>query len=154
MRPRFYTFLCLLPFALAAATLSLLAPTDLAPLTDPELLKAPDPSGEEEVWRALRRCEDKWQVTGALLDGRLTLRQAAARFLDIDAGRSAKARGWRPPQWTEEEWVYRQVISYVQVAVEANRRPPAQSQEWVSRLEAELCGDRLPADASPLAMGQ
>jgi hypothetical protein len=93
MRPAFWTFLCLLPLALGAATLSLLGRTDLAPLTDPELLKALDPSGEEELWRAQRRGEDKRQVTCALLDGRLTLRQAAARFRDIDDGLPAKARG-------------------------------------------------------------
>jgi hypothetical protein len=110
MRPRFYTFLCLLPFALAAATLSLLATTDLAPLTDPELLKALDPSGEEELWRAQRRCEDKRHVTCALLDGRLTLRQAAARFLEIDTARPAKARAWALPEYTEDEWACRQVI--------------------------------------------
>src|SRR5262249_34016381 len=149
MRPAFYSLPCLLPLALAAATLSLLAPTDLAPLTDPELLKALDPSGEEELWRAQRRWEDKRHVTGALLDGRLTLRQPTARFRDIDADRPDRARHWRPPQWTDDAGAYRQVSAFVVGELAGRRQAPALAQEWVSRLEAELGGDRPPEGASP-----
>ena len=61
----------------------------------------------------LRRWEARRQAAWALLDGRLTFRQAAARFRDIDAELPYEARGRRPPQYSEEEWPYRQVISYV-----------------------------------------
>jgi hypothetical protein len=77
-------------------------------------------------------------VTFALLDGRLTLRQAAAQFRDIDADLPDTARRWRPSEYTAEEWPYRQVISYVHTELVAHRRAPAQAHEWVARLEAEL----------------
>jgi len=49
-----------------------------------------------------------------------------------------KVRRWRPPEYTEEEWPYRQVISYVRVELATHRGAPTQAQEWASRLEAEL----------------
>jgi hypothetical protein len=73
-----------------------------------------------------------------LIDGRLTLPQAVAQFRDIDAEVSDKARHWRLPLYTEEEWPYRLVISYVQTELAGVRRAPEQAQEWVARLEAEL----------------
>jgi hypothetical protein len=72
-----------------------------------------EPDAGGEVRWAGRRYEAKRQVTLALLDGRLTLRQAAAQFRDIDADLPDKTRGWRPSEYTAEEWPYRQVIAYV-----------------------------------------
>jgi hypothetical protein len=143
MRLGFRLFLCLPLFALAAGALSLLVRPDLTGLdqevlSEPWLLMIPDQSADEEVQRSVRRNEAKRQVADALLDGRLTLRQAAAQFRDIDAGVSAKARRWRPPEYTAEEWTYRQVISYVDAELAGPRRAPALAQEWVARLEAEM----------------
>jgi hypothetical protein len=157
MRPRVLLFLCLPPLALAAATLYPLARGNLGrpeqqQLTEPWPLMLLDPDAGEIRW-AVRRREAKRQVTCALIDGRLTLRQAAAQFRDLDADSPDKARHWRPPEYTEEEWPYRQVIAYVRAEFEANRRAPAQAQEWVARLEAELRGGRQPEGASPPATG-
>jgi hypothetical protein len=95
----------------------------------------------------LRRWEARRQAAWALLDGRLTLRQAAARFRDIDAELPYEARGRRPPQYTEEEWPYRQVLSYVHTELVARRGAPAQAEAWVARLEAEMRG-HLRGDAA------
>ena len=148
MRPRLHTFLCLLlPLALAAATLHLLSRSDLAPFTDPELIKALAPSVEEEIQQAERRWEAKRQVTCELLDGGLTLRQAAARFRAIDVDVPFKARAQRPPGYTEEEWACRQVIAFVEGELAGIRQAPAQAKEWVTRLEAELRGHPQPGGA-------
>ena len=160
MRPSFRTFLCLSPLALAVAALYLLTRADLAepdpvPFAEPWLLEALAPSADEEVVRrADQRSEAKQQVACALIDGRLTLRQAAAQFRDLDADSPDTARRWRPSEYTEEEWPYRQVIAYVRAEFEATRRAPAQAEAWVARLEAELRGDRQPEGASPPATGQ
>jgi hypothetical protein len=142
MRPSFRTFLYLTPLALAAA-LYLLARADRArldhgPLTESWPLAAFEPSFEEGVLRADRRSEAKQQVTDALIEGRLTLRQAAARFRDIDADLPPTGQPPRPPGYSEEEWSCRQVITYVEGEFVVNRRAPALAQEWVARLEAEL----------------
>ena len=92
----------------------------------------------------MRRWEARRQAAWALLDGRLTLRQAAARFRDIDAELPYEARGRRPPQYSEEEWPYRQVISYVHTELVTRRGAPAQAEAWVARLEAELREHRRP----------
>ena len=157
MRPPFRTFLCLTLLALAAALylLTRAVPAGRAPepLPEPWWLTALNQDAEGDIGWAHRRAEAKQQVIGGLIDGRLTLRQAAAQFRDIDADVSAKARGWRPPEYTEEEWPYRQVISYVDAELAGPRRAPALAQEWVARLEAELRGDRQPEGASPPATG-
>jgi hypothetical protein len=150
MRPTLRTFLYLPPLALAAGALYLVTRADLAQLdhealTDPWLLMARDQPGEEEVGRVNQRSEVKHQVIDALLDGRLTLEQAVARFRDINAGLPDRAQNWRPPWYTEEEWLYRQVIVYVHVELADHRRAPAQAREWVSRLEAELREHLRPA---------
>jgi len=154
MRPAFWTFLCLLPLALGAATLSRLARTGLAPPGPESLtelwLSAVDQAAEEEVGKADQRMEAKRPVIAALLDGRLTLRQAAARFREIDVGRSAQAQAWALPGWTEEEWACRQVISYVDSELAIKRRNPALAKEWVARLEAELRGHLRHAGAPRL----
>jgi hypothetical protein len=143
MRPSFRRFLCWAPLTLAAATLYLLAHAGLGqlylrPLKGPRPPTAPDRIREEEIRWADRRWEAKRQVTGALLDGRLTLRQAAARFRAIDADLPLKARAQRPPEYTEEEWACRQVIAFVEGELAGLRQAPAQAREWGDRLEAEL----------------
>jgi hypothetical protein len=142
MRPTFRTFLCLSPLALAVAALLLaragLGGPDHEPLPEPWPLTAPDQPFEEVVRWADRRAEAKGRVACALVDGRMTLPQAAACFLEIDADLPDEARGWRPAAWTEEEWTYRQVISFVHTEVALNRRDPAKAQEWVTRLVAEM----------------
>jgi hypothetical protein len=148
MRPSFRLFLCLPPLVLAAALYLLVGGNQGRPdregLTEPWPLTALDQSGPEESWWAdrraesLRRWEARRQVAWALLDGRLTLRQAAARFRALDAELPYEARGWRPSQYTEEEWPYCQVISYVHTELVAHRRAPAQAEAWVARLEAEM----------------
>jgi hypothetical protein len=157
MRPSFRTLLCLplLAWAVGAFLLARagLAGLDPDTLTEPWPLSALDQDHGEEIGRAHQRWEAKRQVTCALLDGRLTLRQAAAQFRDIDADLPDTARGSRPSEYTAEEWPYRQVIAYVQAEFEATRRAPAQAEAWVARLEAELRGDRQPEGASPPATG-
>jgi hypothetical protein len=142
MRPSFCALLCLPPLALAAIVYLLVRADRTGVnhelIADPWPLAAPDPSSGEEVRRADRRSEAKWQVARDLIDGRLTLRQAGARFRDIDADLPNEARSWRSPRYTEEEWPYRQVISYVDAELKWHRRAPAQAVEWVTRLEAEL----------------
>jgi hypothetical protein len=147
----------LLLLTLAAGALSLLALAGLGG-PDPQRFREPwplwalDASGDEESRQAdqrsqARRCgQAKRQVAQALLDGRLTLPQAVARFRDIDADLPDEARGWRPAEWTEEEWPYRQVLSFVQAELVLHRGTPAQA-EWVTRLEAELREHRRPAGA-------
>jgi hypothetical protein len=135
MRPAFWTFLCLLPLGLATGALSLLARTGLAQpdpgsLTELWLLSALEQSAEEGVWKADQRLEAKRPVIAALLDGRLTLRQAAAHFREIDSNAPAQVRGLRPPyRATEEEWACQQVIIYVHVEFALKRRAPAQAVE-------------------------
>jgi hypothetical protein len=158
MRPRFRTFLCWLLLGLAAATFYLVVRANLTQLhqgllTDPELLKALDPSVEDELRLAERRWQAKQQVICALLEGRLTLRQAAAQFRDIDVGIPLKAQAQRPPQFNEEKWACRQVIAFVHGELAGIRQAPAQAQEWVARLEAELREHLKPGGAPPPAGG-
>jgi hypothetical protein len=155
MRPPFRTFLCLPLFALAAALylLTRAVPAGRAPEPPPEpwWMTALNQDAEGEIGRAHRRAEAKQQVIGALTDGRLTLRQAAAHFREIDGNAPAQARGLRPPCCaTEEEWACQQVIIYVHVEFALKRRAPAQAAEWVRRLEAELWGHRRPRGAPRL----
>ena len=143
MRPSFRTFLGWLPLALAAATLYLVVRANLTQLdqgllTDPELLKALDPSVEDELRLAERRWEAKRQVICALIDVCLTLRKAAAQFRDLDVGLPLKAQAQRPPQYSEEEWACRQVIAFVHGELAGIRQAPAQAEERVARLEAEF----------------
>jgi hypothetical protein len=158
MRLTVHTFLCLSPLALAAGALYLLARADRAG-PDQEvpavhgLLTALDQSVEAEVRRAERRSEAKLQVACELIDGRITFQQAAAQFQAINAAGGDQARRWRPPEYTEEEWPYRQVISAVHTEFAHRRQAPAQAEAWVARLEAELLGQRRPEGASPPATG-
>jgi hypothetical protein len=143
LRPRFRRFLCFLTLALGVATLYLLARGNLAqryqgPGTDPKSLLPLDPPFEEESQWAKQRWEAKQQVTCVLLEGRLTLREAAARFRDIDVGIPLKAQPQRPPQYREEEWACRQVIAYVHDELAGIRQAPAQVEVWVTRLEVEF----------------
>jgi hypothetical protein len=152
MRLSFPPFLCLTRLALVVAALYPLARlslgwTDRQRPTESWVVTALDQPVEEERWWAERRAESlrRWearrQVAWTLLDGRLTFRQAAARFRDIDAELPSEARGRRPPQYSEEEWPYRQVLSYVHTELVAHRGAPAQAEAWVARLEAELRED-------------
>jgi hypothetical protein len=143
MRPGFGTLLYLSVLALASGSLYLLlrdgrAQLDREVLSDPWLLVAQDQPGAEEIRGANRRAAVKCQVIEALLDGRLTFPQAAARFRDLNARQPDGVRNWRPPWYSEEEWPYRQVIIYVYAELTSHRRAPAQEEEWVARLEAEL----------------
>src|SRR5262249_5081933 len=131
------------PLALAAATLYLLARADLAgrdqeSFTDHGLLPPLDPSAEEERRWGDRRWGAKRRGNPGRLGRRPTLAHGAARFRDMDAHLPEEARGWRPAGWTEEEWPYRQVLSFVQAELALHRGTPAQAEEWVTRLEAEL----------------
>jgi hypothetical protein len=108
------------------------------------LLTALDDAVEEELRWAERRAEAKGQVIRALIDGRLVFQQAVARFQAIDAEGGGQARRWRPPEYTEQEWPYRQVISAVHTEFAHRRRAPAHAEEWVARLEAELRECLLP----------
>jgi hypothetical protein len=158
VRPPFRTFLYLTPLALAGI-IYLLARADRTGvnhelIADPWPLAAIEPSFEEGVLRADRRSEARRQVTLALIDGRLTLTQAAAHFRDIDAELPDETRRrWRWPQYTEEEWPYRQVINAVRVEFASNRRAPAQADEWGARLEAEL-RQHLRLGFAPAAEGE
>jgi hypothetical protein len=159
MPPIFRTFLFLSPLALAAGAVFLLTRANLA-RPDPELftdswpLAAGDESPVKQTRWADQRWEAKQRIAFALLDGRLTLLQAAAQFRDINAGLPDGPRRLPPPQYTEEEWVCRQVISYIDAELRFHRRAPAQAEEWVSRLEAELREHLRHAGASRLHWGR
>jgi hypothetical protein len=153
MRPNVRTLLWLSPLALAAGALCLVAGVQPGGaghqgLTETWPLLALDRSLDEEVRKTSQCLQAKRQVARALIEGRLTPQEAVARFRDITAGLPDKVRGWRPPEYTEEEWANRQVIGYVELELTANRRTPAQAEEWVCRLEAEfrehLRSDRFP----------
>jgi hypothetical protein len=140
-------------------TLYLLARADLRwpdqqGLTESWPLLALDQSGEEEAGKTRRCLEAEFQVTCARIDGLLTPQQAAVQFRHLNASLPDKVRRWRRPRgYTEEEWACRQVIAFVQVEVEANRRPPAQTKELDCRLEAELWGTDSPRAPPPLQRG-
>jgi hypothetical protein len=125
-----------------------LAQSDLESLTELGLRTALDQTVEEEVWEADRRHEAKRLAVCAPLDGRLTLRQAAGQFRDLDVGLPPKAQAQRPPEYTEEEWACRQVIAFVAGELAGRRQAPAQAQECVCRLEAEL-REQLRWDGAP-----
>jgi hypothetical protein len=127
-----------LSLTLAVAKLYLLARGDPAQLPDPEPLPPLEPSVEDDLWEVDRRSKARRQIISALIDGQPTFHQAAAGFRDINANLPDKVRRRRPPRYTEEEWAYRQVIQYVWVEFRENRHAPAQADEWVARLEAEL----------------
>jgi hypothetical protein len=141
VRPSFRTFLCLPPLALGAALYLLVradrAESDHEQLTEPWPLAALEPSFAAEVRRADRRWEAREQVADALIEGRLTLRQAAARFREIDAELPPAGPPRRPPECGEEEWAYRQVITIVEGKFVA-KGLCAQAEAWVARLEAEF----------------
>jgi hypothetical protein len=159
MRPNVRTLLWLSPLVLAAGALCLLQGVNLRcsghqGLSESWPLMALDQSLEELTQLAARRSAAKRQVILALLDGQLTLRQAAAQFQDIDATRPAGAPTWRSPQYTEEEWPYRQVLNAVHVELANIRREPARADEWVARLEGELAEHLSNGGASRLHRGQ
>ena len=143
MRPNVRTLLWLSPLVLAAGALCLLEGVHLGcaghqGLSEPWPLMALDQGTGDEIEWLGRRMEVKRQVTRALIDGRLTFRQAAARFREINASLGGKVRCARSPESTAEEWPYRQVISYVHNEFATLRGTPARAEEWVRRLEGEL----------------
>jgi hypothetical protein len=142
MRLTLRTYLCLPPLALAVALCLLrrsgLAASDPGPSTGLWLLTALDQSFDEEVGKAQGRLEAKRQAARAVIDGRLTSRQAVDRFRDINDTLPARARSWRPRGYTEEGWACRQVLSFVEVELRLARQEPERAQEWASRLEAEF----------------
>jgi hypothetical protein len=100
---------------------------------------------EEQACKGSRCWEDKRRVTYALLDGRLTPRQAADQFRDLNADLPAEVR--RSHQVlgnTEEEWACRKVLAYVDYELVKVRRAPARAREWASRLEGEFRGQLRP----------
>jgi hypothetical protein len=92
----------------------------------------PDP----DVAAIQRSVEEKDEIAQAIIDGRMTLVKAAARFRAINAS--------RPPAWpdrldlypgqTDEERVCRQVIRYV----ESNLADRPDASAILARLESEL----------------
>jgi hypothetical protein len=92
----------------------------------------PDPRSAE-IERSLR---EKDQVARAVIDGRLTLVEAAARFRAINASRPANLPVCldQYPGKTDEERVCREVIGYVET------RLPEQpgTSAFLARLESEL----------------
>ena len=62
----------------------------------------------------------------------------------------AQARRWRPPEYTEEEWPYRQVLSYVHTELVAHQGAPAEAEAWVAWPKAEL-REQLGPDGAPSA---
>jgi hypothetical protein len=101
---------------------------------------------DEEVRAARRRIAAKDEVAREAAEGRLTLREAAARFRDLDADApEAYRRGWCcvPGAASDEERYCRQVLGHAAVAA---RGRPGQAAA-LRRLEAQL--DRARADLSP-----
>jgi hypothetical protein len=100
----------------------------------PEALDAPGPEGkgedpvEAEIRAVLGRTLAKTDVAREALDGRVTLRAAAARFRDLDADASeAYRRGWRHllEGASDEERYYRQVLDYAAAAARERSDGPA-----------------------------
>ena len=93
---------------------------------------------QEELERAQERIRAKRAIALEVLAGRLTLRQAAAHFRELDAGRpERKLAHWRAscPGNTDEERYCWTVLRYVGQEV---WHDPARAREARRRLEAEL----------------
>jgi hypothetical protein len=103
-------------------------------------LSALDEVPEEDFSAADRRGDAKHEVALELVAGHLTLLEAAARFRTINAGHphGEKFSHCSFPGGTYEEWLCRQVISYVHSEFLIRRKAPAQAAAWEARLEAEL----------------
>ena len=111
---------------------------------------APDEGrAQEELERAQERIRAKRAIALEVLAGRLTLRQAAAHFRELDAGRpERKLAHWRAscPGNTDEERYCWTVLRFVVPEV---RHDPVRAGAARRRLEAELPGHlrRLLPDA-------
>jgi hypothetical protein len=98
--------------------------------------------GEEldaESRRLTRQYHRQVAVAGAVIEGRMTLLEAAAAVRDIRADEPPKVRAVArrdSEAATEEEWFCRLVIRFVKEVLEDRR--PAEARAWVKRLEAEL----------------
>ena len=99
----------------------------------------PDP-GSAEIERSLR---EKDQVARAVIDGRLTLVEAVARFRAINASRPANlpVRLDQYPGKTDEERVCREVISYVETRLPDQPETSAILARLESELQAHLAAD-------------
>jgi hypothetical protein len=102
---------------------------------------------ERQLQAVRKRTEAKWQVVRQLLAGRLTLREAAARFGALnDEPADCPCRDDHFPGATRGERLCRQVIAWVR---EEAREGQAEAAEAAACLEAELeallaRGARLP----------
>jgi hypothetical protein len=108
----------------------------------PLALKAFDEEqAQEEIEEAQKRLRAKREVVVELLAERLTLRQAAARFQELDAGKpESQLAPWRAscPGDTDEERYSWTVLRFVAVEV---RHSPEQVRAVRRRVEAELPAD-------------
>lgn len=137
--------------ALGVGLLVLLAAHSMCGRLEDQTLLVSHPSGvENEIEEAnrrraaldaqdqavLERIAARYRIVDALLEGRLTLRQAAARFRQLNPS-SAEAP-WLPvtyPARSEEERCCRQVMVYARHVL---RNRPEEAQRILPRLEAEL----------------
>jgi hypothetical protein len=100
----------------------------------------PDPPLEEQ-WRDVEgRIAARRRVVGEVIDGRLSLAEAAARFQEIDlASKSFRWEQFREvtPAATDEERECRAVLGHVEAVL---GHDPARARAVNGRLEAELRG--------------
>jgi hypothetical protein len=92
---------------------------------------------DEAVGEAYRRVLGKQRVRLALIAGRITLFEAAARYRDLDAGQANSRTRLRAsyPGSSDEERICRSLIAHVKHTLEGQRKDP---NPVVASLEAEL----------------
>jgi hypothetical protein len=98
-----------------------------------------------EQEETLGRVTAKREAVAAVIAGRLTLREAAHRFHDLDeACPNFNRAEFRRSHLgaTDEERYRRAVVEYVRQELQAR---PEQGQEVLRRLEVELCDDAPPS---------
>jgi hypothetical protein len=117
----------------------LAGPGSSAPFEAPE--EQPDDQLQAVIDGTRKRIVAKRAVIQELLAGRLTIRQAAGQFQELDARKpSGQLTGWRAncPGDTEEERYCWTVLRFVAVEV---RHAPEQVRAFRRRVEAELPAD-------------
>jgi hypothetical protein len=128
--------LCLFPGAAARLGLDFWTVPELG--LDMQRGEADAADMDRQSEETVRRLTAKGEAVQEVLDGRLTLWQAAARFRDLDATARASARRQarrRFPGLSEDERSCRQVIAW---AAEADEKRPGGGTGLARRLTAEL----------------
>jgi hypothetical protein len=102
------------------------------------------------------RLEEKLRLTAGVLDGRVTLRQAAARFTELNARQPAMTEQVRSvyPGRTEEESTCRQVLGFAESRVTRERPDQREAfdrlrEEFEALLREQGSGESAPSPPAP-----